>query len=239
MASRRYASLMRYGGDADAIAANCVKARDAGYGMIKLHEREIHAFMAARESVPAEIDIALDVNCPWSVEEARSVAREIRDHGFHWLEEPVWPPDDFEGLAKVRAEGVAISAGENIHTVHEFRRCLEAGAVGVAQPSVAKAGGITSVRRMIGVADSFGTRVVPHSLYWGPGYLATAHLVAAMPQPTPLETVFVEFETLPHSLIDPRQPTATLPDEPGLGFAPDWDALKRYELSRRTMSSKS
>ncbi len=236
---RRYASLMRYGGDADAIAKNCVKARDAGYRMIKLHEREISAFMAARESVEAEVQITLDVNCPWSVEEALKVARTIRDHGFHWLEEPVWPPDDFEGLAKVRKEGVAIAAGENVHTVHEFRRCLEAGAVDVAQPSVAKAGGVTPMRRMLELAESFSVRVVPHSFYWGPGYLATAHIIAAMPEPALLETTFVTFDTLPHPLMDPTQPSLTLPETPGLGFESDWAELAPYVISRRQVTPVS
>jgi L-alanine-DL-glutamate epimerase-like enolase superfamily enzyme len=230
---RRYASLMRYGGDAEAIATNCIEAREAGFGMVKLHEREIPAFLAARASVEPEVRITLDVNCAWSVAEARKAARAIREENFHWLEEPVWPPNDFEGLAAVREEGVAIAAGENVHTVHEFRRCLEAGAVDVAQPSVAKVGGITPMRQMIDLAHSFGIRVVPHSFYWGPGYLATAHLIAAMPEPALLETIFVSFEIQPHSLIDPMQPSLVLPETAGLGFEPDWQALEPLVVNRQ------
>jgi L-alanine-DL-glutamate epimerase-like enolase superfamily enzyme len=233
---KRYASLLRYGGDKDAIARNCIKARDAGYGMIKLHEREIPAFMAARESVEPEVRITLDVNCPWSVAEARKVAGEIRDQNFHWLEEPVWPPDDFEGLAEVRKEGVAIAAGENVHTVHELERLLKAGAVDIVQPSVTKVGGVTPFRQMIKQAQDFGVRVVPHSFYWGPGYLASAHVLAALPEPPLVETLFVDFEVLPHPLMNPVQSTMTLPDMPGLGFEPDWDKLERYVISRRQVS---
>lgn len=229
----RYASLMRYGGDAEAIAANCVKARDAGFRMIKLHEREIPAFMAARNSVEAKVQITLDVNCPWSVEEAQGVARAIRDKNFHWLEEPVWPPDDFDGLAEVRKEGVPIAAGENVHTVHEFIRCIDARAVDIAQPSVAKVGGITPMRRMIALAQASGVRVVPHSFYWGPAYLATAHVIAAMHEPALLETTFVSFETPPHPLMDPVSPAFVMPDSPGLGFEPDWKTLEPHVISRQ------
>lgn len=236
---RRYASLMRYGGDADAIAKNCIKAREAGFPMIKLHERKLPAFLAARESVEAEIRITLDVNCPWSVEEARKIARAIRDKGFHWLEEPVWPPDDFEGLAAVRKEGVAIAAGENVHTVHELRRCLDAGAVDVVQPSVVKVGGVTPMRQMLEMAKSYNVRIVPHAFYWGPGYVATAHIIAAMPGPSLLETVFVTFETLPHALMDPAVPTLELPETPGLGFEPDWRVLNAYMVRRRRVSTAS
>ena len=37
----------------------------------------------------------------------------LRRFDLHWLEEPVWPPEDHAGLAKVRAAGAVIAAGEN------------------------------------------------------------------------------------------------------------------------------
>src|SRR5260221_171222 len=85
-------------------------------------------------------EVMLDVNCPWSVSEAKAVARAIRDRNFHWLEEPVWPPEDYAGLAEVRKEGVAIACGENVTSLHEFRRLFEQQAVDVVQPSVIKLG---------------------------------------------------------------------------------------------------
>lgn len=229
---KRYASLMRYGGDLQAVSSNCVKARDAGYSMIKLHERELPAFMAARESVGIDVEITVDVNCPWSVAQARDVARQMRGHGFRWLEEPVWPPDDFEGLAKVREEGVAIAAGENIGTLHEFRRCFDAGAVDVAQPSVAKLGGITPMLEVISLAESYDIPVVPHSFYWGPGYLATAHVAASMREPCLVETTFVRLERKPYALFDPETPALTLSEAPGLGFDLAEGILEEYRMSR-------
>ena len=43
-----------------------------------------------------------------TVAEAREVAQEISEEGFHWLEEPIWPPEDFEGLAEVRLENLLL-----------------------------------------------------------------------------------------------------------------------------------
>jgi len=79
-------------------------------------------------------------------------------------------------------------------------------------------------------------RVVPHSFYWGPGYLASAHVLATLPEPPLVETLFVDFEVLPHPLMNPMQSTLTLPDTPGLGFEPDWDKLERYVISHREVS---
>lgn len=228
-----YASLMRYGGDLDAIRRNVERARAAGFGMIKLHETAIPAFLAAREAVEQDTRIMLDVNCPWPVHEARAVARAIRDRNFYWLEEPVWPPEDYAGLAAVRREGVAIAAGENVTGLHEFRRLFETEAVDVVQPSVIKVGGISAMQRIIALAQAHAVRVIPHCFYWGPGYLATAHVAASMPTPPPVETAFIELERAPHKLFDPAHATLTLPDQPGLGFEPDPEVVERYLVARQ------
>src|SRR5207247_6164576 len=98
----------------------------------------------------------------------RAIARAIHGKGFHWFEEPVWPPEDFDGLARVREEGVAIAGGENIGSLHEFRRAFEARAFDVAQPSVIKVGGVSAMLRIFALAEAFRVRVVPHFFYWGP-----------------------------------------------------------------------
>lgn len=238
----RYASLMRYGGDLDAVARNTEKAVNLGFPMVKLHERDMPSFMAAREAAPEEVAVTLDVNCPWSVEDACGVARELkeREHvkgGFLWLEEPVWPPEDFEGLARVRAEGTAISGGENIGSLTEFARAIKDGAFDIIQPSIAKMGGVSAAKEVFPMGRDAGLRVMPHSFYWGPGYVATAHLLAAQPEPDWLETAFIEYEENPHDLIDPFAATVTLSSgRPGLGFAPNQAAFDKFEISRTVIS---
>lgn len=234
----RYASLMRYGGDREAIARNTQRAADLGFPMVKLHEREMPAFMAAREAAPEGVAITLDVNCPWSVAEAAAMARDLKAQesvkgGFLWLEEPVWPPEDFDGLTRVRAEGTAISGGENVGSIVEFGNAIKAGAFDIIQPSVAKMGGVSTVKEVFSLGAAAGLRVVPHSFYWGPGYVATAHILAAQPTPEWLETAFIAYEENPHDLIDPFDPKLTLSsDRPGLGFAADRGLFERYLISR-------
>jgi L-alanine-DL-glutamate epimerase-like enolase superfamily enzyme len=235
---RLYASLTRSGGNLDVLRCNCRRASEAGFGLIKLHENTMAAFLAARESVGQSTLIALDVNCPWSVDEARSVAQAIRGKGFHWLEEPVWPPEDFRGLAAVRQEGVSIAGGENIGNLHDFRSAFEAGAFDVAQPSVTKLGGITVMARVLALAEAYSVRIVPHNFYWGPGYLATCHLVASMPRPALVETAFVKLERSPYPLFDPTRPTLTIPEAPGLGFEPDWGVIEACMVNRNAIGKE-
>jgi L-alanine-DL-glutamate epimerase-like enolase superfamily enzyme len=71
------------------------------------------------------------------------------------LEEPVWPPEDWVGLARVRAEGgIALAAGENTSNPIDFKHMFDAGAVTYAQPSVTKIGGVSALREVAMLAEA-------------------------------------------------------------------------------------
>src|SRR5881628_1024966 len=176
-----YASLLRYG-TADAVAHYTSQALDRGYRHVKIHEITLPEITAAREAAGAGIPLMVDTNCPWTVAQAVEMARRLAPLDIHWLEEPVWPPENLSGLAEVRTRGgLDTAAGENYATAWEFRRAFEAGAITYAQPSVTKIGGVTEMRRVMALAETFGVTVVPHSAYFGPGLLASIHCIAAMP----------------------------------------------------------
>jgi L-alanine-DL-glutamate epimerase-like enolase superfamily enzyme len=64
----------------------------------------------------------LDVNCPWGLNEARMAATELRVFNLKWLEEPLRPPENYEGLAELRrTSGVPIAPGENVYTLLDDR----------------------------------------------------------------------------------------------------------------------
>jgi L-alanine-DL-glutamate epimerase-like enolase superfamily enzyme len=225
-----YSSFLRSTGP-EAVAASCREAVAQGFRHIKLHEIDVPTVRAAREAVGPDVEIMLDTNCPWSVSEAVDMAREMAPLRLYWLEEPVWPPDDHAGLARVRAAGAITSAGENADNLHDFQSLFNAGAVDVAQPSVAKVGGISEMRKIMALAQAHGVRVVPHCGYLGPGYLATLHLVASMPGGELVERlnmqlqarVFGEWTETPGA-------RARVPQAPGLGCDPDMDVLERVRV---------
>jgi L-alanine-DL-glutamate epimerase-like enolase superfamily enzyme len=140
-----YASLLRYG-DAKLVADNCARAVERGYRMIKLHEIEEPMVAAARQAIGRDIVLTVDTNCPHKFDGALKMARSFASHDLLWLEEPLWPPEDWAGLARIgRESGIAIAAGENASTVADFHHMLAAGAVTYAQPSVTKIGGLTGL----------------------------------------------------------------------------------------------
>jgi L-alanine-DL-glutamate epimerase-like enolase superfamily enzyme len=75
----------------------------------------------AREAAGDDIEIMLDVNCPRSVREALDMTSMLRPFNLRWLEEPVWPLENYSGLARVRqAAGIPIAAGEKRVDVDGF-----------------------------------------------------------------------------------------------------------------------
>lgn len=225
-----YASLLRYG-DPAVVARNVAAAVAQGYRAIKLHEVTVAAVRAARAAAGPDVLLMNDCNCPWPVEDAVAIACALRDQDLHWLEEPVWPPEDWRGLARVRREGVPIAAGENAGTVADFQAAFEAGALDVAQPSVTKIGGIGAMRRVFAIAAGHGVRVVPHCAYFGPGFLASLHLAATLPGPPPMERLFVDLEASPFSpWTEARSGRLAVPLGPGLGCDPDPAIAERYEV---------
>ena len=217
-----YASLLRYG-TAAAVSHYAAQALERGYRYLKLHEITVPEVKAARDTAGPSIPIMVDTNCPWTVPQAIEMARRLAPFDLHWLEEPVWPPENLGGLAEVRSRGgIATAAGENYGTVWEFRRAFEAGAITYAQPSVTKIGGVTEMRRVVALAELFGVQVVPHSAYFGPGLLASIHCVAALASESLVERFYCDFAETPWGeAIHPTQGRIAVPQGPGLGVDPD------------------
>jgi L-alanine-DL-glutamate epimerase-like enolase superfamily enzyme len=230
-----YASLLRYGAP-DLVAAACDRAVARGYRAIKLHEIELPMIRAAREAIGPDVELMVDCNCPWTVAQAVGMARALRPLDLTWLEEPVWPPEDHAGLARVRAQGVPIAAGENAGGLHDFKSQFDHGALDVAQPSVIKIGGPSAMLEIAALAKAFGVRLVPHNAYFGPGYLASLHLNATIAPDAPFERLFLDLEASPFgNLLLAEDGRVTVPDGPGLGRDPDVDVLRRYEVAAPIM----
>lgn len=230
---RAYASLLRYGKPeiVERICRGCVAE---GYRHIKLHEIATDAVLAARVGTGPGIGIANDVNCPWTVAEATAMEQAYRPAGLAWLEEPLFPPEDHTGLARVREKSTTrIAAGENAAGVHDFRNMFERGAIDIAQPSVTKIGGITEMRKIIALAEAHSVELVPHCAYFGPGNLASIHIVASLATDTMLERLYVNLEASPYGTsMDAKNGMVPVPQGPGLGVEPDMRVVEKYRQGR-------
>ena len=222
-----YASLLRYS-EPELVARYSARALEEGFGAIKLHEVTQPAVAAARAVLGDDLPLLVDVNCEWSREAAIAAARSFAPQRLEWLEEPVFPPEDFPGLRAVReAGGLPIAAGENFCYATQFAALLEAGAVDYAQPSVTKVGGISEFLEVVKLANARGVRLAPHSPYFGPGAVATLHLIAALAPQARFELFYLWADaTLYPGLFG--KAFVQVPEGPGLGLDPDAEVLRRY-----------
>ena len=228
-----YASLDPYG-DPAAVRAGVRQALDLGFTDVKLHERELPAVRAAREEAGPDIALMLDVNCPWTLAQARAKAEEFRDLRLRWLEEPLWPPEDYQGLARLRAVcGIPVAAGENVATLLDFGRLMDVGAVDFVQPSPAKMGGVTELCKVFHAAAARGVTVMPHTFYHGPGLLAAVHVTAALGTPdSMIEWRRSDLAAYVYGAeVSPKDGRIEVPQGPGLGVDPDPDVLRAFRAA--------
>ncbi len=232
-----YASLVRYG-DADSMALNAEEALRQGFQELKIHEITMPEIRRCRAVVGDAIPLVVDVNCNWSAAFTREVTPELVALKMRWLEEPVFPPEDFLLLASLRTRNPAagrpalpLAAGENACTAMQFADMIRCEAVDYLQPSVTKVGGVSEYRKILALNRGPRLSMAPHSPYFGPGYLATLHLAA-------VDESFVTFEYLYVKPSDwlyrgfplPQRGQVQVPDGPGLGLDPDPEMIARYAV---------
>lgn len=142
---------------------------------------------------------------------------------------PVWPPENYDGLAELRrTSGIPIAAGENVSTPMDFERLMAAGAVDFVQPSVAKIGGITEMRKIFSLAPTRNVSVMPHLFYDGPGLLAAMHVTAALgTADAMIEWRYFDLEAhIYGGALSSCRGRVAVPQRPGLGIEPDHNVIR-------------
>jgi L-alanine-DL-glutamate epimerase-like enolase superfamily enzyme len=162
-----YASLLQYNGDTALVRRNAAKARAMGYTQVKLHERTAQAVLAARVEIGPEVPLMLDTNCAWDLEGATAALEQMREADLFWIEEPLWPPEDYDALRQLRDRSkVPTAVGENAASLVDLLRIVHTGAADWVQPSVLKCGGLTALQAVASGAaapESACRRTAPSS----------------------------------------------------------------------------
>ena len=225
-----YASLVRYG-DGGLVVKHAEKALREGFSEIKLHEITLPEIRLFRKSFGLSVPMTIDVNCNWTEEFTRQTIPELKDLNTRWLEEPVFPPEDFRTLAGLNSLGLSLAAGENACTSVQFEQMIREGAVDYLQPSVTKVGGISESEKIRKLNRNSRLHTAPHSPYFGPGYLATLQLAAVDEYFTVFEYLYIEPESwLYRDFVLPQKGKISIPDRPGLGMDPDPEIIRRYRV---------
>lgn len=165
-----------------------------------------------RDAVGPDIDIMIDVNMGWSADVAITMGRKFEEFDIYWLEEPVLA-DDYAGYLRcAEALDMRVVGGETHFGRADLKPFLENPRLPILQPDPMR-GGMTELRKIAAVADTWGMTIAPHLFPE-----LNVHLLASIPngiwaeQMGLLDDVFVSLPKIANGTI-------TAPEAPGHGLA--------------------
>jgi len=191
--------------------------------------RDAAALMAAaREGAGEDTEIYVECGERLSPRTAVLAAQAFLPYRPGWFEEPI-PFENAKAMAQLQRElPVPIATGERLISRWEYRELLESGGCKVIQPDLMHAGGITEVRKIAAMADTYYLPVAPHNPAGPICMLAAMHLAAAIPNFLILEQMEAERSLRDALCTTPVQYADGyfhLPTGPGLGTDLNLDVL--------------
>jgi len=189
-------------------------------GRPSLHD-DLERVRAMRAHLGRGFPLMVDANMRWSADEAIRAARALRDFDLVWLEEPIIPDDVPGHVRVVREGGLPVAAGENLHTLHEFRALIDAGGVTFPEPDVTNCGGVTVFMKICHLAEAFNLPVTSHG-----AHDVAVHLLAAAPNRSYLEAHGFGLDRYIAEPLRLEEGRAVAPDTLGHGVQFDWKALE-------------
>ena len=188
---------------------------------------------AARRGIGPKTELMIDAHGSLETPVAIRLAAALEEYDIAWFEEPV-SPENHAGQGEVRAAtSIPIASGEREFSRYGFRSLLEHKAIDIAQPDVARAGGLTEIRRIAALTAAHDIRLAPHA--WGSGVLFAASMHVAMSAPNcHILEVSMGYMPMMYELFNEpfdirADGTVHAPEKPGLGFTLRPGALERFK----------
>ncbi len=192
----------------------------------------VNRIQAIREAVGDAVDIIVEIHSVLGVNAAIQLGRALEPYRIFYYEEPVEPLNVDNMALVARSVDIPIATGERIYTRWGYRPFFEKQALGVIQPDICLAGGITETKKICDYAHIYDAAVQIH-VCGGPVSTAAAlQLEAVIPN-------FIIHEHHTHGLkpavrelcrydYQPVNGQLTVPDLPGLGQELNDEVVKDY-----------
>ncbi|MFN7085588.1 MAG: mandelate racemase/muconate lactonizing enzyme family protein [Burkholderiales bacterium] len=187
---------------------------------------------AAREAIGPDVHLMLDANNAWNdVPTALLYCKRFEPYDPYWIEEP-FGPDDIDSHARLaELTTIVVATGEIAYGRWYHKELLDKRGAEILQTDACVCGGITEWKRIAALAAGYGVTLCPHWFHD-----VHAPLVAATPNARYVE-FFIDDQVLNFRRLIDRQlkykdGNLILHQTPGLGFAFDEKAVKKYALDK-------
>lgn len=178
-----------------------------GYQALKLRVgdsvlRDIERVTAVRKAVGDRVDILVDANTNYSLDDVRRVMPAYDDLSVGWLEEP-FPAYDLPAYRRAAKLGrTPLAAGENHYTRYEFAPLLASEVVGYIQPDLSKTGGITESLKIAAMASCHKLSINPHTSATAVNMATSIHFMCGIDNPGYFEADLTVYNPFRDQLTD-------------------------------------
>ncbi len=207
-------------------------------------QRALDVVSAVAGAVGPDVPIAIEthafLNGPTAVEMAHRLA--ALSFNCMWYEEPALPeyPD---AIADIRRQiPLPVCVGERVHSRAMARPVLDRQAADFLMPDAARCGGITELRKIANLAETYNVPIAPHCPNGPICTIASAHVAATIPNFFRQEFMAKDVPWADGCLSSPlpvRNGVFDLPDRPGLGFDVDEGQLEAHPGLRTPPASRT
>jgi L-alanine-DL-glutamate epimerase-like enolase superfamily enzyme len=211
-----------------------IACRDQGFKAFKLHahgtyEADAEICRAVHAAVGDSMALMLDPVSVYPYDVAVKIGRVLEELEFEWFEAPT-RDEDIHGLKSLTDRlDITVLAGETkARSIREYVPYVAAGAADMYRCVGDGIGGITAMRKLSAMCETFNRNLEPHS--YGTTLVQAAHLHHMLAvrncdyfeAPVPLG--LLDFGMKSVITIEPDG-MVLAPQAPGLGFEIDWDVM--------------
>jgi galactonate dehydratase len=144
-------------------------------------EKIVNSIKAAREKVGPDGAVMLDAHCAIPPASLIQLASLLEPYDLLFLEEPA-VPGNIEVFKRLKEQiGIPLAAGERDRTIwgmidYLTNRCLD-----ILQPDCCHSGGISQLKKIAALAETFFVPLAPHCTASHLGISASLHVVSSIP----------------------------------------------------------
>jgi L-alanine-DL-glutamate epimerase-like enolase superfamily enzyme len=205
-------------------------------------DEDARALALLRRLLGSEVDLRVDANCAWTVEQALQAMDRLRRFRLSTVEQPL-AAGDIAGLRRLREEWAEpITVDESLRSVQDAVALIDAEACDAFNIRVSKCGGLLASLRIAALAEAAGLFCIVGAQVGESGILSAAgrHLAACI-QPRYLEgsagRLLLKQDLTEESVLPGWGGRARAFAGPGLGVNVREDLLRRYGRVDRVLDA--
>ncbi|MFN8526481.1 MAG: mandelate racemase/muconate lactonizing enzyme family protein [Chloroflexota bacterium] len=199
----------------------------------ELENRGVAMIEGIRKAVGPDIQVLIDAHAMYNVPTAIRLATRLAPYDITWFEEPC-PPESYDALEQVRSQiPVRICVGERLYTRYEFLPVLNRRLSDYIMPDVTWTGGISELKKIATLAETFYIPVSPHDASGPVNLMAGAQVSMSVPNLYRLEARRIKLDFYNAFIEEPLRVQGhelIVPRTPGLGVRLSMDYLKAHEV---------